>query len=168
MTRHISKHARRVAPMAAAALWFVACSPTNVSSAERATPARGRYLVQITGCNDCHTAGYLASQGKVAEAEWLTGDRLGWQGPWGTTYAPNLRLTVPHMTLNEWLQFAREPRRPPMPWFALREMTDEDLTSIYLYIQHLGPAGEVAPAFVPPGEPAKTPVVRVPAPAEIR
>ena len=60
-----------------------------------------------------HTDGYLATGGKTAEARWLTGGRVGWQGAWGTTYATNLRLTVPHMTTQEWLRFARQPRRPP-------------------------------------------------------
>ena len=26
---------------------------------------RGQYLVQIAGCNDCHTAGYAETAGKV-------------------------------------------------------------------------------------------------------
>lgn len=43
---------------------------------------RGRYLVKIAGCNDCHTAGYAISAGKVDEKQWLTGDALGWRGPW--------------------------------------------------------------------------------------
>ena len=59
-----------------------------------AQAARGRYLMQIAGCNDCHTAGYTASAGRVAETLWLTGDQLGWRGPWGTTYASNLGLLV--------------------------------------------------------------------------
>jgi hypothetical protein len=52
--------------------------------------ARGKYVLQIAGCNDCHTPGYTASGGKVEERLWLTGDQLGWRGPWGTTYASNL------------------------------------------------------------------------------
>jgi mono/diheme cytochrome c family protein len=55
---------------------------------------RGRYLVKITGCNVCHTPGYTQKAGKVPEKEWLTGDRLGWRGPWGTTYAGNLRTYI--------------------------------------------------------------------------
>lgn len=43
----------------------------------------GRYLIQIAGCNDCHTAGFMQSEGRVAEADWLTGDAMGWQGPVG-------------------------------------------------------------------------------------
>lgn len=46
---------------------------------------RGRYLVKTSGCNDCHTAGYAESGGNVPEKEWLSGNQLGWCGPWGTT-----------------------------------------------------------------------------------
>ncbi len=53
---------------------------------------RGRYLVRIAGCNDCHTPGYAESGGLLPEARWLVGDKLGWHGPWGTTYPTNLRL----------------------------------------------------------------------------
>ena len=56
---------------------------------------RERYLITIAGCNDCHTPNYPQSGGKTPEKEWLTGDALGWRGPWGTTYAPNLRLSIP-------------------------------------------------------------------------
>ena len=47
--------------------------------------ARGKYVVTIGGCNDCHTPGYAEKEGKVPEKDWLTGDILGWRGPWGTT-----------------------------------------------------------------------------------
>ena len=65
---------------------------------------RGRYLVQIAGCNDCHTPGYMQTDGKVDEKLWLTGDTLGWHGPWGTTYATNLRLFVANLSEAQWLQ----------------------------------------------------------------
>src|SRR5918912_902805 len=67
---------------------------------------RGRYLVQITGCNDCHTPGYTANAGRVDEQLWLTGDRLGWRGPWGTTYPANLRLVAQDLSEDEWVQRA--------------------------------------------------------------
>ncbi len=91
---------------------------------------RGRYLIKTTGCNDCHTPLYSERGGDVPEAKWLVGSSLGWQGPWGTTYPINLRRFVSQLSANEWLQIARRPSRPPMPWFALRDMTDEDLTAI--------------------------------------
>jgi mono/diheme cytochrome c family protein len=139
--------------------------PPAASTGERVNPRqieRGRYLVKTAGCNDCHTPGYTASGGRVEEAHWLTGDRLGWQGSWGTTYPPNLRLLTQGLSAEQWLQVARRPMRPPMPWFALRDMTDEDLLAIYHFVRSLGPAGTASPAFLPPGQPARTPVVKVP------
>ncbi len=58
---------------------------------------RGRYLVQITGCNDCHTPEYASNESKVDEKLWLTGEMLGWRGPWGTIYPANLRLVARHL-----------------------------------------------------------------------
>jgi mono/diheme cytochrome c family protein len=126
---------------------------------------RGRYLVQIGGCNDCHTAGYAPSGGKVPEAQWLLGDALGWNGPWGTTYATNLRLYMQDLTEDQWVKKAKALNaRPPMPWFNVRDMTTADLRAMYRYIRHLGPAGKPAPAYLPPDKTPPEPVVRFPAP----
>ena len=64
----------------------------------------GRYLVIIGGCNDCHTAGYMAQEGNVPESDWLTGSPVGWRGPWGTTYPSNLRLLVQSMSEDAWVE----------------------------------------------------------------
>ena len=132
----------------------------SVSTVE--TVARGRYLARTAGCNDCHTPGYAGSSGAVDEQEWLVGDSVGWQGPWGTTYPANLRLLVQNLTPEQWLVVARRPARPPMPWFGLRDMTDADVLAIYHYVRSLGAAGQPAPAWVPPGQPTATPVVKFP------
>jgi len=127
--------------------------------------ARGRYLVKIAGCNDCHTARYTETGGAVPESDWLTGDDLGWRGPWGTTYAINLRLHMSAMTEEQWLTAARTVRaRPPMPWFALRDMTDEDLRAIYQFVRSLGSRGGPAPAYVPADQAPPSPYVQFPAP----
>jgi len=124
---------------------------------------RGRYLISIAGCNDCHTPGYIAASGKVDEKLWLTGDTLGWRGPWGTTYATNLRLYMQHHTEASWLKAARTFRpRPPMPWFNVHAMTDQDLRAIYQYIRALGPAGQAVPAYVPPNQKPAGPIVQFP------
>ncbi len=120
---------------------------------------RGRYLVKISGCNDCHTADYPEKAGAVPENEWLTGVPVGFQGPWGTTYPANLRLVIGGMTEEQWMKRARQPLRPPMPWFILRDMTDSDLRAIYRYVKSSGPAGQPAPAYVPPGEKVATPFI---------
>jgi mono/diheme cytochrome c family protein len=146
---------------AAAALAF----PAFAQPKDDAQIKRGKYLVQIGGCNDCHTAGYAPSGGKVPEAQWLLGDALGWSGPWGTTYATNLRLYMQDLTEDQWVKKAKSLNaRPPMPWFNVRAMTTSDLRAMYRYIRHLGAAGKPAPAYLPPGEKASGPVVSFPAP----
>lgn len=127
--------------------------------------ARGKYLVEIAGCNDCHTAGFAPSGGKLPESEWLAGDAVGYQGPWGTTYPSNLRLYFKDMTEAQWLAAARALRsRPPMPYWAVNTMTEDDLRSVYRYVKTLPVKGSPAPAYVPPGQPAKGPVIVFPAP----
>lgn len=117
----------------------------------------GRYLIATAGCNDCHTPGYMVNNGHVPESEWLTGDAMGWQGPWGTTYASNLRRVVHGMSEAQWVARARAPMRPPMPSASLRAMTDADLRAIYRYVKNLPVKGEPAPAYVPPGGVVNTP-----------
>ncbi|MDC8014184.1 cytochrome C [Tahibacter soli] len=137
---------------------FAADTPANDA-------ARGRYLATIGGCHDCHTPGYALNGGKAPEAVWLTGDALGWSGAWGTTYPTNLRLRVADMDEKTWLAFARTLRtRPPMPYWVLNEMSDDDLSAIWKMLKTLGKGGAPAPAALPPGVEAKGPVVRFPAP----
>jgi len=128
---------------------------------------RGRYLSIISGCNDCHTSGFLLSNGNVPEDKWLTGDSFGWRGPWGTTYASNLRIIVNQMTQEQFVDYAKTlKRRPPMPWYSLNIMTNEDLESIYQFIRYLGPAGEPAPAYLSPDQEPTTPYALFPTPPE--
>jgi hypothetical protein len=54
--------------------------------------------------------------------------------------------------------------RPPMPWFALRDMKNSDLRAIYKFIKHLGPAGTAAPVYLPPCQETKGPFVLFPQP----
>lgn len=129
------------------------------------TVERGRYLVKISGCNDCHTPGYAQAGGNIPEKQWLTGSPLGWRGPWGTTYATNLRLYMQSVSEEQWLKTAHSTQyRPPMPWFTLRDMSTQDLQAIYRFTRHLGPAGAVAPAYVPPNQTPNGPFVSFPQP----
>ena len=139
---------RRIAAAAAITLFASFAALAGPPEPSRDPLQRGRHLIRIAGCNDCHTPGYAQNSGKVDEKLWLTGDSLGWSGPWGTTYATNLRLMMASMTERQWLHHARhmEPR-PPMPWFNVRSMTDAELKAIYAYTRSLGPAGTPAPAY---------------------
>lgn len=140
-----------------------------ISAASAAQPddaiARGRYVVAIAGCNDCHTPGFAANGGTTPESLWLQGDALGWQGPWGTTYPPNLRLYFAAIGEDAWLASARKREfLPPMPTPSLRAMTDDDLRAVYRYARSMGAAGVPAPAHLPPGRRAEGPVIVFPAP----
>lgn len=129
----------------------IAVDAANEDPASQSLIERGRYLVKTTGCNDCHTPDYFTTAGDVPEKNWLVGDPVGWRGPWGTTYPVNLRLYMQQITEQEWMAKSKAlPARPPMPWFALRDMTDEDRLAIYQYVKSLGAAGQPAPAYLPP------------------
>ena len=127
---------------------------------------RGRYLLTVGNCNDCHTAGFGPRNGDVPEKDWLLGDPgIGFKGPWGTTYATNLRLRLSQLTESQWVQFAKGLKTlPPMPWFNLNKWTDEDLRAFYRYVRHLGPAGKPVRQALPPGAKPQTPVIEWPAP----
>jgi mono/diheme cytochrome c family protein len=141
-----------------------ACQPAEAprAQAENAVPApltdaqlieRGDYLVRVAGCNDCHTPGYLDHGGNVPTAQWLTGNMLGFTGPWGTTYPANLRLKVADMDDAAWLKYTAELHtRPIMPDFNLRAMKEQDRLAIFRFIKSLGAAGVPAPAYLPPGQ----------------
>ena len=132
---------------------------------DSSTVDRGRYIAQVSGCNDCHTPGYLLNNGNVPVEQWLIGDSFGWRGPLGTTYPPNLRLFVSNMTEDEWVITAKSlKRRPPMPWFNLNAMSKPDLRALYQFMRSLGDPGQPAPAYLPPDEEPKTPYVLFPSP----
>jgi mono/diheme cytochrome c family protein len=125
---------------------------------------RGRYLVRIGGCNDCHTSDFMTKNGEIPEDRWLLGNGVGFTGPWGTTYAPNLRRHLLAMTEDDWVHSVRVMEtRPPMPWFNLRAMAETDLRAVYRYVRSL-PANDVpVPDYVPPDRPPATPhIVMVP------
>lgn len=118
----------------------------------------GRYLVIVGGCNDCHTDGYLMMDGNIPEEQWLSGSPMGWQGPWGTTYATNLRLLVNEWPDDVWVRTLKTRKvRPPMPWMNVNQMSEQDARAIYSYIQSLGPVGEHMPHAVGPGVQPSTP-----------
>jgi len=150
----------RIRMLASALLVLPALLPqTAIADPAAAGTERGRFLVQFGGCNDCHTPGYAEKGGAMPEQEWLTGSPVGFQGPWGTTYPGNLRLDAANWTEEQWIAAARVPRMPPMPWFNLKLLADDDLRAMYRYIRGLGPAGEPAPLYVAPGEAVTTPYI---------
>lgn len=87
-------------------------------------------------------------------------------GPWGITFSANL---TPDSTtgLGAWTtemfiktmrtgkhmgQEGGRPILPPMPWNELKNMTDEDLTAIFTFLQSIPAIKNQVPAPVPPNE----------------
>jgi mono/diheme cytochrome c family protein len=172
---------------AALAIALVACRPGTPAQDANSAPAasasvaaaigthgmtdaqlieHGEYLSRITGCNDCHTPGYAQSGGQVPKDTWLVGSPVGWTGPWGTTYPANLRLKVADMDDAAWLDYsAKLHTRPPMPDFAVRDMKEADRLALFRFIKSLGPGGDPAPAYLPPGQTPPVPFVEFNLPA---
>jgi hypothetical protein len=171
----------------------VAPSPTTVPSGNTSVE-RGKYLVSIAGCNDCHTPFIMGSNGPEPDmTRMLSGhpqnaklskppqidlaSGWGWAGsatntafagPWGTTYAAN--LTPDTMSgIGIWTEdiFVNAIRRgkhwgearpimPPMPWQVYRNMTDDDLKSVYAYLRTIPPVSNTVPDYEPPPKPARS------------
>lgn len=95
----------------------------------------------------------------IAAAAW---DLTAWSGPWGISYAIN--LTPDENTgIGSWseetfvgaLRTGRHmgvsrPILPPMPWQAFRNLSDEDLKSIYAYLRTIPPMKNRIPEPVEP------------------
>lgn len=84
-------------------------------------------------------------------------------GPWGTSFAAN--ITSHETGIGNWSleQFKTSIRKgkykgmenardllPPMPWFNLAKLTDEDLEAMYHYLQSTEPVDNIVPAPIPP------------------
>ncbi|AUX20731.1 cytochrome c precursor [Sorangium cellulosum] len=128
----------------------------SASSPEEA----GRYLILVGGCNDCHTPGWDRSSGRLPTSEWLTGNDIGYRGPWGTSYAANLRLSAQRLSEEAWVaMFRAGVGLPPMPWLNYTTMPERDLVAMYRFIRSLGEKGVPTPQPVPPGQEPRTPYI---------
>ena len=120
----------------------------------------GARIAIIGGCHDCHTDGFAITEGQIDPEKALRGSPVGFQGPWGTTYPANLRITLSKLSEDEFVAYGHSFKtRPPMPWFNVHKLTESELRSFYQYVKSLGEPGELAPAFVEPGAAPKTPFI---------
>jgi cytochrome c553 len=139
---------------------LLAIAGSTVWAAEPATPsvAYGKTVSIIGGCNDCHTPGYSESNGVIDPAAALKGSPIGYRGPWGTTYAANLRILADGMSEDAWVKFLQTfTARPPMPYYNVQALDELQMRSLHMYIASLGAPGNPAPAYVPPGQDPITP-----------
>lgn len=93
----------------------------------------------------------------------MKGDLTAFVGPWGVSYAAN--ITSDDTGIGNWTveQFKRAMKEgklkgekngrtllPPMPWENFAKMTDEDLESMFKYLQSTTPVENAVPAPIPP------------------
>lgn len=130
----------------------------SVAMAQDVSIAKGERIARIGGCHDCHTPGFGEANGVLDPAMALIGSPVGYQGPWGTTYAANLRLVAAERSEDDFVTYLQTFKtRPPMPWFNVHVLDESELRSLYQYIVSLGDPGAPAPNYVPPGETPETP-----------
>lgn len=151
------------------AAFCVAMLPAGIAGADAAGDAagaaadadpvlRGAYIARIGGCHDCHTPGFSEQGGEAPAEALLIGVPVGLSGPWGTTYAANLRLVAAGMDEDAWVRkLSTLEARPPMPWFNVRILPESDMRALYRYITSLGEPGAAMPEYLPPGEEPATP-----------
>jgi len=157
-----------VSATAAVAATLAVCTPASAQQANNAAVERGRYLVTITGCHDCHSPKVrgmtpnldLALSGRPASTPLPTEtktevhaspDLTAWTGPWGFSVASNLtpepttgigtRYTEANFiaTMRTGKKPNGTPIMPPMPSDVYQNMTDDDLKAIFSYLRTLKP-----------------------------
>jgi mono/diheme cytochrome c family protein len=125
------------------------CMPLAAQAADPAAVARGKYLVTIASCHDCHTPGYFL--GKPDMGRYLGGSDVGFELPGlGTYLGPN--LTPDKATgLGNWtdaqivaaIQTGATPSgrmlAPIMPYHAFANFTPQDVQAIVAFLRTIPP-----------------------------
>ena len=153
-----------LASAAVAGLVLAAVGNWRAEAAGREQVLRGKYLVTLGLCTDCHTPGYFF--GKPDMTRYLGGSEVGFHIPeLGVFHGPN--LTPDNETgLGRWSEVdivraiqtgARPDGRilaPIMPWHAFAEMTKADALAVAAFLKSLPPVSNKVPG---PFGPAETP-----------
>lgn len=137
---------------------------------------RGKYLVNLAGCNDCHTPGYFL--GKPDMTRYLGGSDVGFELPGlGVFHGPNL---TPDKTtgLGGWtdaqivkaLQSGMRPDgrmlAPIMPWHAFAKLTRPDVDSIVAFLRSIPAVQNKVPGPFGPNETPTGFVMKIVPPAK--
>lgn len=119
-----------------------------------------------------HPASFPIQAPAALAPPWMAAGSMtmtAWSGPWGVSFTAN--LTPDSATgLGAWTQdqFVSAIRNgkhqgtgrailPPMPWNWLRNLTDADLQSIYLYLRSIPAISNKVPDPLPPSMPVGMP-----------
>jgi mono/diheme cytochrome c family protein len=127
----------------------------NGVAAEGAQVARGKYLVQLAGCTDCHTPGHFL--GRPDMARFLGGSNVGFEiSDLGIFVGPNLTpdkdTGLGSWTSDEIVTAIQTGVRPDgrmlvpvMPWRAYAGLTKSDAAAIVDYLRSLPPVTNKVP-----------------------
>jgi mono/diheme cytochrome c family protein len=133
--------------------------------------ARGKYLVTVTGCGDCHTAGAL--QGKPDMAHMLAGGNVAFEVPLMGSFVPTNLTPDKETGLGNWtdqeivaaVTTGKTPSgrilAPVMPWMDFAALTKEDAYAIAAYLKSVPPIRNATPGPFGPLETVTTPVYRI-------
>jgi len=117
--------------------------------------AAGEYLMVVASCHDCHTAGWTEKKGNVPKEDQLTGNPVGYFGPWGTAYGKNLRQIADRQSEDHWVEVMRTADggegKLPMPWHDAAKFSEKDMRAMYQYAKSLGPNPVKLPRGTKPG-----------------
>ena len=155
---------RRLAALLAVSIPILAACAQHEEVARGSPVERGRYLVQLGGCNDCHTPGYFL--GKPDSDRYLGGSDVGFAVPGlGVFVGPNL-TPDPETGLGRWseaeiVHALKTGERPDgriladiMPWRAFSKLDDADLRGIAAYLKTLRPVAHRVAGPLGPDQPA--------------
>ena len=156
--------------LAAVAGAVVLAGSASMSTAETQVQ-RGKYLVTIAGCSDCHTPGSFL--GHPDMARFLGGSDVGFAIP-GLGVFPGRNLTPdPETGLGKWTTqqivtaFTTGVRpdgrilAPIMPYEAFKFMTKSDALAVAAYLKSLKPVKNAVPGPFGPSETPTTFVMTV-------
>ena len=117
------------------------------AAADEAQIARGRYLVGISGCSDCHTPGGM--MGAADMKRYLGGSDVGFSIPGegvyvGQNLTPDKETGLGGWTSEEIVAAIRTGKRPDgselsgvMPWASFARLTDEDAAAIAAFLKSI-------------------------------
>ena len=136
----------------AAAIGAVAVLASGLSApvaADDAQIARGRYLVGIAGCSDCHTPGGM--MGAADMKRYLGGSDVGFSIPGegvyvGQNLTPDNETGIGRWTSDDIITAIRNGKRPDgselsgvMPSASFARLTDEDAAAIAAFLKSIPP-----------------------------
>jgi mono/diheme cytochrome c family protein len=123
---------------------------------------RGKYLVELAGCNDCHTPGFFF--GKPDMSRYLGGSDVGFEIPGlgvfnGRNITPDKETGIGAWTDEQIATAITTGKRPDgrqlapiMNYAAFTYLTKDDVAAVVAYLRSIPPVKNQVPGPFKPGE----------------